>query len=109
MYVNYITGGGPIPLKTKALARLSVGTTLWCAICQVAGQHVMDNCLLLQKFIQTPQQLFCNFYKSMGHDERHCQSYELMMERTPTYQMQVETWPPDQGTRGVCGGYQGRG
>jgi len=32
-----------------------------------------------------------------------------MMERIPTYQMQIETWPLEQGVGGVHGGYQGHG
>jgi hypothetical protein len=42
------------------------------------------------------QQLFCNFCRSVGHDERTCRSYELMMDRTPTYRVQAETRPLDQ-------------
>lgn len=108
VFVNYITRGGPITLKPEAPAGSSMGAALWCTICQVARQHAMDNCHLLQKFVQIPQKLFYNFCKSMGHDECHCCNYELMMERTPTYQMKEETRLPDQGSRGVRGGYQGR-
>ena len=89
-----------MPLRPEYQAGLSTRPALWCAIYQVTGKHVIDNCHLLQKFVQTSQQLFCNFYKLVGHDERNCCSYELMMERTLAYQMQVETWPLDQGTRG---------
>lgn len=56
----------------------------------------MDNCHMLQKFVQTPQQLLCNFYRSVGHDEHNCNCYELMMDRTPAYRVQGETQPPDQ-------------
>lgn len=84
VYANYITRGGEIPLNPEAPVGSSVGNALWCVICQVVGQHVMDNFHLLQKFFQRPQQLFCNFYKSVGHDECNCQRYELIMERTPT-------------------------
>lgn len=57
----------------------------------------------------TPQQFFCDFRKLAGQDECHYWSYELMMERRPTYRMQVETRPSDQGTRGMHRGYQGCG
>ena len=80
-----------MPLSQEALAGPSVGPTLWCAICQVEGKHVTNNFHLLQKFVQTPQQLFCDFCKLVGQDECHCHNYELVMERMPTYQMQVET------------------
>ena len=86
-----------------------MGVALWCAIFQVVGQHATDNCHLLQNFVLTPQQLLCNFCKSVGHDERHCYSYEMMMEWTPTYQMPAETQPPDQGVKGARGVYQGQG
>jgi len=83
-----------MPLRTEAQAGLSVGPALWCAICQVAGKHATNNCHLLQKFVQTPQQLFYNFCRSVGYDERNCRSYELMMDITPTYSVQAETRPP---------------
>jgi len=109
IFANYIRGGGPIPLRPEAQARPSTGPALWCAICQVTGKHVTNNCHLLQKFVQTPQQLFFNLCKSVGHDECNCHGYELMMERTPVYQMQIETQPLDQGVGGTRGGYQGCG
>lgn len=54
----------------------------------IYGKHVTDKCHLLHKLVQTPQQLFYTFCKSVRHDERNCWSYELMMERTPKYRMQ---------------------
>lgn len=96
VFANYMEGGGPMPLRPKAQTGPSAGPTLWCTICKVIGNHATDNCHLLQKFIQTPQQLFCNFYRLVGHDERNCRSYELMMDRTPTYRVQEETRPLDQ-------------
>lgn len=95
-FVNYTRGGGPIPLRPEAQAGLSTVPALWRAICQVVGKHTIDNCHLLQKFVQTPQQLFCNFSRSVGHDERNCQSYELMMDKTLAYRVHIETRPPDQ-------------
>lgn len=44
VFANYISGGGPIPLKLKAPVAPSMGAVLWCAICQVPGKHTMDNC-----------------------------------------------------------------
>lgn len=76
-----------MPLRPEAQARPSTGPVVWCAIYQVAGKHVTNNCHLLQKFVQTRQQLFCNIYKSVGHDKRKCHSYELIMERMLVYQM----------------------
>ena len=80
VFTNYLAGGGLMPLKTEAQARPSVAPTLWCAICQIAGKHAIDNCHLVQKYMQTPKQLFYNFCRSMGHDKHTCRSYELMMD-----------------------------
>jgi hypothetical protein len=66
VFANYLAGGGPMPLRPEAQAGPSAGPALWCAICQVAGKHATDNCHLLQKYVQTPQQLFCNFCRSVG-------------------------------------------
>lgn len=74
MYHDYLVGGGLVPLKLEKIAGLGTGVVPWCAICQITGKHMMNNCHLLQNFVHTPQQLFCNFCKSMGHDERNCQS-----------------------------------
>lgn len=74
VFTNYIIGGGPMPLRQEATMGPSTGPTLWCTIYQVVGKHVTDNCHLLQKFVQPPQQLFCNFCKSMGYNERNCHS-----------------------------------
>ena len=101
MFANYLVGGGLIPLISKAQAGHSVVPTLWCAIFQIGGKHVMDNCHLLYKYTQNLQQLFCNFYRSVGHDECTCISYELMMDRTPTYRFQAEARPLNQNARMV--------
>jgi len=74
-------------LRPEAQARLRVGPELWCTICQVAGKHTIDNCHLLQTFIQTLQQQFYNFCRSISHDDCNCKSYELMMDKTPTYRV----------------------
>lgn len=109
VFVKFITRGGPTPLRLEAPAGPSVGATLWCTIFQVARKDATDNCHLLQNFIQTQQQLFYDFCKFVGHDERYCHSSELIMERTPMYHMQVETRLPGQGVEGARGDYQGRG
>jgi len=69
VFTNYIVGGGLMPLRLEAQEGPSVEPALWCAICQVAGKHTTDNCHFLQKFVQTPQQLFYKFCRSVGHDE----------------------------------------
>ena len=69
VFANYVAVGRSMPLRPKAQGGPSTGSTLWCAIYQVVGKHATDNCHLLQKFVQTPQQLFCNFCQFVGHDE----------------------------------------
>lgn len=84
-----------MPLRPEAQARPSTVPTLWCRIFQIGGKHAMENCHLLQKYTHNLQELFYNFYRSMGHDECTCRSYELMMDRNPTYRVQAETRPLD--------------
>ena len=78
---------------------------MWCAIVQIVGKHVTDNFHLLQKFVQTLQQLFYNFCQSVGHDECNFYRYELMMDKALAYRVQEKTLPLDQGARGVRGEY----
>ena len=88
-----------MPLRLEMQAGPSTTPALWSVICQIAGKHATDNCHLLHKYTQNSQQLFCNFCRLVGHDERTYRSYELMMDRTPTYRFQAETWPLDQNAR----------
>lgn len=94
VFVNYIAGGEPIPLRSETQVGSSTGPALWCAICQVARKHMTDKCHLLQKLVKTPKQLFYNFCRSVGHDENNCRSYEFMMDITTAYRVQAEMRPP---------------
>jgi len=47
VFVNYIAGGGLMPLRLEAQAGPNARPMLWCAICQVAGKHTTDNCHFL--------------------------------------------------------------
>lgn len=96
-------------MKPENIIGSSVGVPIWCVICQVAGKHATENCHLLQNFVQTPQQLFFTFCKSVGHDEHNFRSYELMMEQTLMYRIQMKNQPQDQGMGAVCRGFYGRG
>jgi len=80
---------------------------LWCAIFQIAGKHAANNCHLLQKYTQISQQLFYNICRSIRHDECTRRSYELMMDRTPTYIVHAETWPLEQNAGISQIGFQG--
>jgi hypothetical protein len=35
----------------------------------------------MQKYVQTPTNLYCTFYKSVGHNDRDCRAYDLIHER----------------------------
>jgi len=87
-----------MPLRPEAQAGPSVVPTLWCVIYQIAGKHATNNCHLLQKYTQNSQHLFYNFCRSVGHDECTCRSYELMMDRTPTYKVQAKMRPLGENT-----------
>jgi len=73
-----------MPLRPEVQEGPSATPNFSCLNCQIAEKHATDNCYLLQKYTQNSQQLFCNFCRSVGHDERTCRSYELMIDRTPT-------------------------
>lgn len=74
-------------LRPEAQAGPRMAPALLCVICQIGGKHATNNYHLLQKYTQNSQQLFCNFCRSVGNDERTCRSYELMMNRTSTYRV----------------------
>lgn len=98
-----------MPPRPKTQAKPSVAPTLWCAIYHIAKKYATNNCHLLQKYTQAPQQLFYNFCRSVGHDEHTFRSYDLMMDRTPTYRVQAEMWPLDQNAGMARTGFQGHG
>jgi len=106
IFTNYLAGGGPMPLRPEAQVGPSTTPALWCTIFHIGGKHVTDNCHLLQKYTKTSQHLFCNFCRSVSHDERTCRSYELMMDWTPTYRVQTRTKALDQNVRMVRTGFQ---
>jgi hypothetical protein len=45
----------------------------------------------MQKYVQTPTNLYCTFCKHVGHDDRVCRDYDLMHERSrDIYKIQGE-------------------
>jgi hypothetical protein len=45
----------------------------------------------MQKYVQTPTNLYCMFCKSIGHDDRNCRAYNIMHERSrDIYKIQGE-------------------
>ena len=82
VFVEYLASRAPNPLPQVRGP--------WCEICRMNG-HRPQECHLLQKYVQTPKNLFCSFCKSVGHYENNCRAYELMMERTQdVYAMQSD-------------------
>jgi hypothetical protein len=45
----------------------------------------------MQKYFQTPTNLYCTFCKSVGHDEKDCRAYDILHESSrDTYRIQGE-------------------
>jgi hypothetical protein len=45
----------------------------------------------MQKYVQTPTNIYCTFCKSVGHDEKYRRDYDLMHERLrDSYKIQGE-------------------
>jgi hypothetical protein len=73
----------------------------------------------MQKYVQTPANLYCTFYKSIGYDDRDCRAYDLMHERSrDIYKIQGEVQQegntgqynsPGRGNFNPYGGFKGRG
>lgn len=55
------------------------------------------------------QQLFCNFSRSVGHDERTYRSYKIMMDQTPAYRVQTKMRALDPNAGMTCVGFEGCG
>lgn len=47
VFVNYMEGGRPMPLRPEAQAGPSARPALWCVIWKVTGKHARDNFHLL--------------------------------------------------------------
>lgn len=74
-------------IKTRVTRRTEHGARIMVRDLSDRRKNTTDNCHLLQKYTQMSQQLFCNFYRSIGHDERTNRIYELIMDWTPTYRV----------------------
>jgi hypothetical protein len=53
----------------------------YCGICKKWGHHP-TKFPLLHKYQNTLRNLFCNFCKSVGHEEKDCCTFDLMREHT---------------------------
>ena len=49
---------------------------LYCELCRMTGQHRPENCYLLQRYGQGPKNPYCNFCKSVGHNEYEFCTYD---------------------------------
>lgn len=82
IYRAYLGIGMLSPLKPRSRIRPSIGPHAWCMLCEVVCQHSRDFCNLLQNFVRSPKKLFYNFYSVVGHYEKHCKSYDMMMQNS---------------------------
>jgi hypothetical protein len=64
LFNEYLASGALIPLKQVTLP--------WCEECR--NRHRPGECYYMQKYVQTPTNLYCTFCKSMGHDDRDCRA-----------------------------------
>jgi hypothetical protein len=109
LFHEYLAYGAPSPLKKVTLP--------WCEVCR--NRHRPGECYYMQKYVQTPTNMYCTFYKSVGHDDRYCKAYDLMHERSrDIYKIQGEVQQEGKTTQynfsgrgnfNPLGGFRGRG
>jgi hypothetical protein len=81
LFQVYLAYGVLNPLKQVTLP--------WCEVCR--NTHHPGECYYMQKYVQTPTNMYCTFYKSVGNDDRDCREYDLMHERSiDVYKLQGE-------------------
>jgi hypothetical protein len=107
LFHEYLASGELSPLKKVNLP--------WCEVCK--NSHRPGECYYMRKYVQKPTNLYCTFFKSMGHDDRYCRAYDLMHERSrDIYKIQGEVQQegntpqynsPGRGNFASCGGYRG--
>jgi hypothetical protein len=71
---------------------------LWCELCKTP-RHDPCHCPMMQKYQTMPKSTLCNFYKSVGHEDKDFRTMELIKEGTSyAYRMLAElmTGPPAQ-------------
>jgi hypothetical protein len=65
-------------LAYRALIHLNQVTLPRCDVCR--NKHRPGECYYMQKYVQTPTNLYCTFCKFVGHDEKDCRDYDLLHE-----------------------------
>jgi hypothetical protein len=68
LFHEYLASGASSPLKQDTLP--------WCKVCR--NRHHPGECYYMQKYVQTPTNLYFTLYNSLGHDDRDCRDYDLM-------------------------------
>jgi hypothetical protein len=109
LFNEYLASGTLSPLKQVTLP--------WCEVCR--NQHHPGEYYYMQKYVQTPTNLYCTFCKLVGYNDRYCRSYDLMHERSrDIYKMEGEVHQegnnaqyssPGKGSFNPRSGYRGRG
>jgi hypothetical protein len=109
LFREYLASGAPSPLNQVTLPQ--------CEVCR--NIHCPGECYYMQKYVQTPTNLYCMFYKLVGHDDRDCRAYELMHESSrDIYKIQGEVQQegnttqynsPGRGNFNPRDGFRGRG
>jgi hypothetical protein len=62
----------------------------WREICKT-HRHDPYHCPMMQKYETVPKNTFCNFCKSLGHEDKDFQTLEVMKERNlDAYRMHDE-------------------
>ena len=70
---NYMLSRAPNPLSSGGIP--------WCHIFQVYG-HRHEECSYMQKIVSKAANLYCSFYRSVGHEDKDYRAYDLLQERT---------------------------
>jgi hypothetical protein len=79
-FAQYLATGAPNPLPGGG----------YCEISKKWGHH-LTKCLLPQKYQSTPWNLFCNFFTSVGHEEKDFHTFDWFIEHTSyMYRIQEE-------------------
>jgi hypothetical protein len=70
LFHEYLASGALIPLKQVNLP--------WFEVCR--NRHRPGECCYMQKYVQTPTNLYYTFCKCVGHDDRDCRDFDLVHE-----------------------------
>lgn len=100
LLANYMQVGGPSLIclgenRDPIMSRLgSSGPALWCDDCRVAGQHDTNHCPQIGAYVPELKQQWCELFLSVGHDEKKCRTYDLMMDHGNLYRVKSDPTSP---------------